>query len=987
MSSVQNGGSSSACSVALHVPTSSVHFGPDIVEDEIPAQFKAPPSSQPRRPHPGGLDTLQEASHVNALSQATGPSPISLQAVMENISLSQKQGNNQKVEALLTAALATLSPSNRSRAITKAKGYDSIAVQLTNERWRERWSRLCLAPNETVASASASSVGGNTTKAFASGDPGGMGGSWEVLAQASGAGGLNVPMEGALNGTTKVGKMVRSSSRKHISETTPAGSTMTSSVTPTLGRIDEGSERLRESNTSPINEIQKEAEAWRKSPSFHPSELNLTKYEDSDGVIAIISPWIELDSWDEGIRLDSEIALRQELSYASHLGILQVVLPPPSSDPACRPYLVDYARAVAGCLVSRGSEAPAAGHFMRVSIRLPISSPYASAQMMLKTGVGARPLSISSNSSNGTAQMRSEDDWSWQAWHVIQSVCGFNARLGVAIDLSAPLPPPAILERWNAEPVSHVWLPARAFLSNAKGYPVLSKATQSFLRSMISVKAPQLAFVLTGTQTPPENHTRGGQAAYEQYVRHIERNITSNMTETDLQVRSYSDYLQAPLQPLFDNLEGQTYATFEADSIKYEKYEEAVYQALSSLPPKNIISVWVCGAGRGPLVSRCIQAARKASRTIKVVALEKNPNAIVGLRERATNEWGQDVVRIEMGDMRTVKISPSEKADIIVSELLGSFGDNELSPECLDGAMRILKPNGICIPRAYSSYVTPISTPKLYGEVAKGTPIQASTGISSEDRKVKAAETPYVVLLRAVTYLAGRGGREDWPEVQHCWTFDHSTPPAVPLSHDGLPLTNAHNVRISSHTFHIPRQSVCHGLAGSFEAHLWGNVVLSIHPDPNRATQGMNSWFPLYFPFKEPLYLSAESELDVSIWRLTSNDRVWYEWMAQSYAISNKPSRATSLSVLENESIQSSSQHTKLSVSSQQQQQQKNNGRVRFEGVNSDAFQNAPNTPRLSDATLPGESSTSQNAAIAERSLSGMTALMNPGGRSSSVYM
>lgn len=32
-----------------------------------------------------------------------------------------------------------------------------------------------------------------------------------------------------------------------------------------------------------------------------------------------------------------------------------------------------------------------------------------------------------------------------------------------------------------------------------------------------------------------------------------------------------------------------------------------------------------------------------------------------------------------------------EKADIIVSELLGSFADNELSPECLDGAQHFLK--------------------------------------------------------------------------------------------------------------------------------------------------------------------------------------------------------------------------------------------------------------------------------------------------------
>lgn len=41
------------------------------------------------------------------------------------------------------------------------------------------------------------------------------------------------------------------------------------------------------------------------------------------------------------------------------------------------------------------------------------------------------------------------------------------------------------------------------------------------------------------------------------------------------------------------------------------------------------------------------------------------------------------------GDMR--HLSVPEKADILVSELLGSFGDNELSPECLDGAMRFLK--------------------------------------------------------------------------------------------------------------------------------------------------------------------------------------------------------------------------------------------------------------------------------------------------------
>jgi hypothetical protein len=50
--------------------------------------------------------------------------------------------------------------------------------------------------------------------------------------------------------------------------------------------------------------------------------------------------------------------------------------------------------------------------------------------------------------------------------------------------------------------------------------------------------------------------------------------------------------------------------------------------------------------------------------------------------------WG-DQVTVVSCDMRDWN-SP-EKADILISELLGSFGDNELSPECLDGAQKFLK--------------------------------------------------------------------------------------------------------------------------------------------------------------------------------------------------------------------------------------------------------------------------------------------------------
>ena len=48
-----------------------------------------------------------------------------------------------------------------------------------------------------------------------------------------------------------------------------------------------------------------------------------------------------------------------------------------------------------------------------------------------------------------------------------------------------------------------------------------------------------------------------------------------------------------------------------------------------------------------------------------------------------------DRVQLHFGDMRMPELP--EKVDILITELLGSFGDNELSPECLDGAVRFLK--------------------------------------------------------------------------------------------------------------------------------------------------------------------------------------------------------------------------------------------------------------------------------------------------------
>lgn len=40
----------------------------------------------------------------------------------------------------------------------------------------------------------------------------------------------------------------------------------------------------------------------------------------------------------------------------------------------------------------------------------------------------------------------------------------------------------------------------------------------------------------------------------------------------------------------------------------------------------------------------------------------------------------------------------------------------------------------------------------------------------------------------------------------------------------------------------------------------------------------MHSWFPMYFPVKEPIKVFKGQEVTITVWRNNSNSKVWYEW-------------------------------------------------------------------------------------------------------------
>ncbi len=76
--------------------------------------------------------------------------------------------------------------------------------------------------------------------------------------------------------------------------------------------------------------------------------------------------------------------------------------------------------------------------------------------------------------------------------------------------------------------------------------------------------------------------------------------------------------------------------------------------------------------------------------------------------------------------------------------------------------------------------------------------------------------------------------------------------------------------------FVVDFDSELHGFGGYFECVLFGDVTISINPSTH--SQGMFSWFPIFFPLRTPVRLRRGQEVELAMWRVNDGQRVWYEW-------------------------------------------------------------------------------------------------------------
>lgn len=309
------------------------------------------------------------------------------------------------------------------------------------------------------------------------------------------------------------------------------------------------------------------------------SDLMLDSKTWSSAVLGEVSTWIDPDGENPERSLE---ALAREMQWSSHLSVLGAMLPKPNPKGCAR-----YANYVNRVIQGEG-----------VNNALILQIP----------------------------MMYSDTQDGWNTWNTFRMMCEQSQQLFVALELTQQTT--EVPDRWIAEPIRYIIIPTSVFVPNNHGYPVLSKAHQRFLKTMFEKFKSQIILRTDegiidtsiiddrcdGKLTDPCTII----SAHVTYIARLFQNKTP-LDESEVFGLSYRDYLQAPLQPLQDNLESQTYETFEKDPVKYVQYEEAVLRCiedkLEEKGKKTKLVIMVVGAGRGPLVVAFLDAANRAGLT------------------------------------------------------------------------------------------------------------------------------------------------------------------------------------------------------------------------------------------------------------------------------------------------------------------------------------------------------------------------------------
>lgn len=191
---------------------------------------------------------------------------------------------------------------------------------------------------------------------------------------------------------------------------------------------------------------------------------------------------------------------------------------------------------------------------------------------------------------------------------------------------------------------------------------------------------------------------------------------------------------------------------------------------------------------------------------------------------------------------------PVDKADIMISDQFGIFGDSNLAYEYFDHTSKYLKPDGFCIPSTSSSFVSPVMSTKLHNKCK-----QFYRPVVPREPFVSNFQTPFLVNPLNVYRIAK-------PKKLFDFTYNAD-------------IVAGGYTMFKTIQYEATTDAVIHGFLGHFEAVLYKEIVFNV---AETFEHGQTNQF--YFPLSEPICVTAGDLIEAHFWRCASPQHVWYEW-------------------------------------------------------------------------------------------------------------
>ena len=282
-----------------------------------------------------------------------------------------------------------------------------------------------------------------------------------------------------------------------------------------------------------------------------------------------------------------------------------------------------------------------------------------------------------------------------------------------------------------------------------------------------------------------------------------------------------------------------------SDISKRAHLAEPTTTTSTSSPAEPVVCL-VLGGGLGRLANFCLDAAAEIKLRATVHMVDANPIAVSCMREqfcKSTSVTSEVVVHdpfslfpgMQVNELPLRLQNLTGRCDLVISELLGCFGDDEFLPELTVTMCNLFhKPGGISIPESWESYIAPVQTFNIDALLrnAKRSQSTYTTGL------------PEDCVFLAEPQLVWKGS---------CYSYSGSFFRLLEFPLASFVLrTNCGQQKSTSST----SEFLVHGLLGYFKAFLYKDIFIDTrHTSPLRNSFHWECFYlPLNTPVRLPMY-------------------------------------------------------------------------------------------------------------------------------------